>query len=120
MKKKKPIFGFCAGLLAVLLLFSATVKPSFVSQQQKKAVEEASKKSKSGQQETPTVQAQSPDAVVTPALSFDFTQEFYLLAPPIFSEILGNVKLPKQFDAFYYFFSFFRNVFGHHIATNAP
>lgn len=120
MKRKQPIFRLSAGLLTLLLLLSATVKPLLITYEQAKVVVPASKKDKTEKEEKPSIQTLSLDAVVTPALSFDFTQEFYLLPAPLFSTILSNVKLPKQFDTFYYFFSFFRNVFGHHIATNAP
>jgi hypothetical protein len=108
--------------MTVLLLITSTVGRSLatsVKKNVKKPVTEQKKPTKAPKKTPILVQAVAFEAVVTPALAFDFTQDFYFLALPLFFEI-PNVSLPKHFEVFYYFFSFFRNVFGHHIAINAP
>ena len=67
------------------------------------------------------VKAASFEAVVTPATSFDFVQAVYLL-PPVVPVLLlpEQPKLTRVFEVPYFFFSYFRKVFGHHIAANAP
>jgi hypothetical protein len=68
------------------------------------------------------VSAASFEAVVTPAVSFDFEQPFWLLPPPIMAVLLllaaGTVRL--LITEPYFYFAYFRHVFGHFIAPNAP
>lgn len=122
MKQRRLSTQLTSTALALLLVLTATVGklllvPKAVT---KKPVSEQTSKSKKANEERPVVQEMSLEAVVAPAISFDFEQSFYFL-PTIFSiELPGTNALPKQFDIFYYFFSFFRNVFGHFIAINAP
>lgn len=67
------------------------------------------------------IKATALEAVVTPASSFDFGQTVFLLPPPSVLIIsLLQPSLPRLADISYYFFSYFRHVFGNHIATNAP
>lgn len=67
------------------------------------------------------VKASSLEAVVTPAASFDFEQTVFLLPPPSILIIsIEQPARPRPADIPYYFFSYFRHVFGNHIATNAP
>lgn len=67
------------------------------------------------------VQATSLIAVVTPAVSFDFIQTAYLLPPPVLVLLLlAVVPLLRIFTIPYFYFSYFRHVFGHYIAPNAP
>jgi multisubunit Na+/H+ antiporter MnhC subunit len=108
-------------LLSGLLLVTATVGKSFSIKQkpQKKSKTEQTTKGKSQKAEKPVVQQLSLEAVVSPAATFDFVPSFCLLPPPVMTE-LPMLSIHRQFDIFYYFFSYFRNVFGHHIATNAP
>lgn len=122
MKQRRLSTQLTSATLALLLVLAATVGklllvPKAVA---KKPVSEQTSKSKKANEERPVVQEMSLEAVVAPAISFDFEQSFYFL-PTIFSiEQPGSNALPKRFDVFYYFFSFFRNVFGHFIAINAP
>lgn len=107
--------------LAVLLLFLATTGQMVRAKSvvKKPATEQTTKQDKA-QDEPTVVQALSLEAVVSPALSFDFQQDFYFL-PALFCVEFSEAKgLFKRFDVFYYFFSFFRNVFGFFIVTNAP
>ncbi|MDF7818834.1 hypothetical protein P1X15_14560 [Runella sp. MFBS21] len=122
MKQKKLLTKLTTASLALLLLLTATVGRSMVLHKLdvKKPVAVKTDKEKQAKDERPVIQEMSIEAVVAPAISFDFEQSFYFL-PTIFSFELPVVcTLPKRFDVFYYFFSFFRNVFGHFIAINAP
>lgn len=61
------------------------------------------------------------DAVVTPAISFDFGQSIFLIPQPIvLLFLLLAVAILRQFTLPHYFFSYLRHVFGHYIAPNAP
>lgn len=122
MKQKRLLTKLTTASLALLLLLTATVGRSMVLKklEVKKPVAVKTEKEKQTNDERPVIQEMSIEAVVAPAISFDFEQSFYFL-PTIYSFELPVVcTLPKRFDVFYYFFSFFRNVFGHFIAINAP
>ncbi|WP_051210682.1 hypothetical protein [Runella zeae] len=122
MKQKKLLTKLTTASLALLLLLTATVGRSIVLKklEVKKPVAVKTDKEKQTNDERPVIQEMSIEAVVAPAISFDFEQSFYFL-PTIYSfELPVICTLPKRFDVFYYFFSFFRNVFGHFIAINAP
>lgn len=62
------------------------------------------------------------EAVVTPATSFDFGETVWLLPPPAMAVLLllAAVTVRLIVAEPYFYFSFFRNVFGHFIAPNAP
>lgn len=70
--------------------------------------------------EPTTVSALSLHAVVTSALSFDFTQSFFLLPQAYLSHFETKSIIPLAARVPYYYFSYFRHLFGHHIAPNAP
>jgi hypothetical protein len=108
-------------LLSVLLLITSVAAKSHVLPKKdfKKNTSEQSSSKKTAKDEPPTIQALTLDAVVAPAVSFEFSQDFYFLPAPVWF-LITTVSLPKQSETFYYFFSFFRHVFGHHIAINAP
>jgi hypothetical protein len=122
MKQKRLHTRLISTTLAVLLLVTATVGNalSFRKADVKKSVVEQTTKGKTTNEERPVIQDMSLEAVVAPAISFDFEQSFYFLPSLLSIELPFVSSLPKRFDVFYYFFSFFRNVFGHFIATNAP
>ncbi|WP_428654808.1 hypothetical protein [Runella sp.] len=123
MKQRRLSTQLTSASLALLLLLTAIAGKSLLLPKAvaKKPVSEQTSKNKKANEERPVIQEMSLVAVVAPAVSFDFEQSFYFL-PTIFSiELIGGTNaLPKRFDVFYYFFSFFRNVFGHFIAINAP
>lgn len=123
MKQRRLSTQLTSAALALLLLLTAIAGKSLLLPKAvaKTPVSEQTSKNKKANQERPVIQEMSLVAVVAPAVSFDFEQSFYFL-PTIFSIELTGVTnaLPKRFDVFYYFFSFFRNVFGHFIAINAP
>jgi hypothetical protein len=122
MKQKGLQTRFISTALALLLLLTAMAGKALLLPKAdiKKAVAEKASKEKKTDNERPVIQEMSLEAVVAPAISFDFEQSFYFL-PTLFSVELPFVSnVPKRFSVFYYFFSFFRNVFGHFIAINAP
>lgn len=66
--------------------------------------------------------AASFEAVVTPATSFDFGETVWLLPPPVMAVLLLLAAVTVRFVVSepYFYFSYFRHVFGHFIAPNAP
>ncbi|GAA4412482.1 hypothetical protein GCM10023187_39650 [Nibrella viscosa] len=66
------------------------------------------------------IKAASLEAVVTTAVSFDFSHVMYLLPPPSVLLMADQPMLPRLFEVPYFYFSYFRHIFGHHIASNAP
>ena len=121
MKKTRWYIRFTSSFLAIWLLTLA-IGGHAVSTHKLVTKSEASasnKKSQKPTQETPTIQVLSIEAVVASALSFDFSQEFYFHSS---SFTIGHsmVALSKCFAIFYFYFSFFRYVFGTYIAINAP
>ncbi len=67
-----------------------------------------------------TVSELSLHAVVTPALSFDFTQSWFVLPQTFLYHFEEKIAIPLAARTSYYYFSYFRHVFGHHIAPNGP
>jgi hypothetical protein len=122
MKQKRLHTRLISTALAVLLLVTATVGNALSLRKAdvKKPIAQQTTKGKTSNEERPVIQDMSLEAVVAPAISFDFEQSFYFLPSLLSIELPFVSSLPKRFDVFYYFFSFFRNVFGHFIATNAP
>jgi hypothetical protein len=60
-------------------------------------------------------------AIVTPATSFAFQHTGYLLPTPTWSLLLAvSVVVIQPFHEPFFFLSYFRKVFGHYIAINAP
>lgn len=119
MKKTSWYVRFMSGFLAVWLLVLATGGRAFSTAKPTAPKETTSKTDQKPTQEAPTVQTISLEAVVSPALFFDFSPVFYFL-PSTFSFEYQTVALPKCFAVFYFYFSFFRHVFGTYIAINAP
>ena len=109
-----------AGLL--LLLHSGIGASLRVAEQTVKAAASAKKSQKEGSQKEETVvKAALDEAVVAPALSFDFSQVTYLLfADNIRLLTLDRPLLRRVFDVPQYYSSYLREVFGHLIAPNAP
>jgi len=68
------------------------------------------------------VSTTSFEAVVTPATSFDFGETVWLLPPPVMAVLLLLAAVTVRFviSEPYFYFSYFRHVFGHFIAPNAP
>jgi hypothetical protein len=93
-----------------------------VTEKTVKAAAAAKKAQKaSDQKEETVVKTALDEAVVAPALSFDFSQVTYLLfADNIRLLTLDRPLLRRVFDVPQYYSSYLRQVFGHLIAPNAP
>ncbi|HEV7351141.1 hypothetical protein [Telluribacter sp.] len=106
----------------MLLLVAVGGKSWSVTQEgkQKVATEQKATAADERQPDAARMSELSLDAVVIPASSFDFAQTFYLLPPPTWRFVEVASALPASFSEPFHFFSYFRKVFGHHIAINAP
>ncbi len=74
----------------------------------------------SGQSEQPEVSALSLNAVITPAISFDFYQYLYFLPQPVWHFVAKKLVVRTAFSEPVYLVSHFQRVFGRFIVTNAP
>lgn len=74
----------------------------------------------SGQSEQPEVSTLSLNAVITPAISFDFFQYLYFLPQPVWHFVARKLVVPAAFNQPVYLVSYFQRVFGRLIVTNAP
>ena len=127
MKQPRVIQRFSSLMLATLLLFTAVWGNSNTAQANalaaKKAVGEQAKSGKSTHSPSDAqLSAAQFEAVVTPALKVgDSGQSAFLLpTPTLIILLLLSVALLRHFTLPHFYFSYFRHVFGHHIATNAP
>ena len=59
------------------------------------------------------------EALVTPTVSHQIPLPYFAIIAAIWV-LINGVELPLRRDVFYYFFSWFRRLFGHQIAINAP
>ena len=80
----------------------------------------AKKSAQSTEQSQAKVSALSLDAVITPALSFDFSHYFYFLPQPIWHFVASKSVVPVVFKESVFLFSYFHRIFGRFIVTNAP
>jgi hypothetical protein len=127
MKQPRIIQRVSSLSLAVILLITAMWGPvAFVTKRDtaQKVVAGLAKADKAAKPEKATAQlsAKSLEAVVAPAVQLgDSGQTVFLLpAPTLIILLLLSVPLLRHFTLPHFYFSFFRHVFGHHIATNAP
>ena len=67
-----------------------------------------------------TVSALSLDAVITPAISFDFSHYFYFAPQPVWHFIQSQHIVIVDYQESYFLFSCFSRVFARYIVTNAP
>ncbi|QHV98171.1 hypothetical protein [Spirosoma endbachense] len=128
MKQPRVIQRLSSLLLASLLLFTAVWgRGGLVNHQTlatTKAVAQASKAGKTTDSHSSDVQLSAAqfEAVVTPAITLDGGSQtaFLLPAPTLVILLLLSVPLLRHFTLPHFYFSYFKFVFGHHIATNAP
>lgn len=128
MKQPRVIQRLSSLTLAVLLLFTAAWGPGGLAHERalrtKQVASEQTKPGKAADshESDAQVSAAGYEAVVTPAVTFDGgTQTAFLLpAPTLLILLLLSVPLLRYFTIPHYFFSYFRHVFGHVIAPNAP
>ncbi|KAA0993990.1 hypothetical protein FXO21_09015 [Dyadobacter sp. UC 10] len=62
----------------------------------------------------------SLDAVITPAISFDFSHYFYFTPQPIWHFVARELAVRFTFQESFFLFSYFHRIFGRLIVTNAP
>lgn len=68
----------------------------------------------------PKVAALSLDAVITPAISFDFSHYFYFIPQPTWQFVADTLVVRTTFRESFFLFSYFHRIFGRFIVTNAP
>ncbi|TKT91378.1 hypothetical protein FDK13_16180 [Dyadobacter frigoris] len=73
-----------------------------------------------GDDQQATVSALSLDAVITPAISFDFSHYFYFAPQPVWQFIESQHIIAVDYKESYFLFSCFSRVFARYIVTNAP
>ncbi|WP_420146794.1 hypothetical protein [Spirosoma sp.] len=128
MKQPRVIQRLSSLLLASLLLFTAVWGYGNVMQQEalttKKVAAEHTKSGKAtdSHSEDAQLSAAQFEAVVTPAVKVGESGQtaFLLPAPTLVILLLLSIPLLQHFRLPHFFFSYFKYVFGHHIATNAP
>ncbi len=123
MKQTHLVVRLSSLCLASLLLFTAVWgRVGTAAHEPVRKATASQKGTKSAQ--TPaqaTLSTAQFEAVVTPATIFDFAQTAYLLPPPILTLFLLLIApLLRRQVIPYHYFGYFRHVFGHHIAPNAP
>lgn len=74
----------------------------------------------SGRSEQPEVSALSLNAVITPAISFDFYQYLHFLPQPVWHFVAKKLVVRTAFSEPVFLVSYFQRVFGRFIVTNAP
>lgn len=130
MKQPRVIQRLSSLLLAVLLLFTAAWGPAGLADRQsaptpKAATKgvKANKPASSSKSDETRVKAAGFEAVVTPAVTVHDgagQTAFLLPAPTLLILLLLSVPLLRRFGLPHYYFAYFRHVFGHAIAPNAP
>ena len=125
MKQPRLLQRLSSLTLATLLLFTAiwghtVAQPKTVVAQ--KVVAEQAKSGKTTNPKEAQLSVAQFEAVVTPAVQLgDSGQSAFLLpAPTLIIFLLLSVALLYYFTLPHFYFSYFRHVFGHHIAINAP
>lgn len=66
------------------------------------------------------VSSLSLDAVITPALSFDFFQDLYFLPSPVWDLAEKVTVVESAYTEASQLLSYFNRIFGRYIVTNAP
>lgn len=124
MKQPRVIQRFSSLLLATLLLFTAVWGHGGFDHSYKASKASVNQPSKSTDPHSSDAQLSATqfEAVVTPATTFDVGGQtaFLLPAPTLVILLLLSTPLLRHFTIPHYFFSYFRHVFGHAIAPNAP
>jgi hypothetical protein len=127
MKQPRVIQRLSSFVLATLLLFTAVWGHGNVTQAKipvaQKSVAEPAKSGKATEAPSAAkLSAAQFEAVVTPAIQLGESGQtaFLLPAPTLLILLLLSVPLLRFFTLPHFYFSYFRHVFGHHIATNAP
>lgn len=128
MKQPRVIQRLSSLLLATMLLFTAVWVPGGLAHQQalqtKKVAAKHAKSAKAADSHADDAQLSAAgfEAVAAPAITIDGGSQtvFLLPAPTLLFLLLLSVLLLQDFTIPHYYFSYFRHVFGHAIAPNAP
>ncbi|GAB2598867.1 hypothetical protein [Spirosoma areae] len=128
MKQPRVIQRLSSLMLVTLLLFTAVWGNSNAANTKallaKKAIAEQAKSGKSADvpSSNTLLSAAQFEAVVTPAVELGESGQtaFLLPAPTLIILVLLSVALLRHFTLPHFYFAYFKHVFGHHIATNAP
>lgn len=128
MKQPRVIQRLSSLLLASLLLFTAVWGYGQAAQEKalfaKKQVAEQAKSGNTTDSHSSDAQLSTAqfEAVVIPAITLDGGSQtaFLLPAPTLVILLLLSVPLLRHYTLPHFYFSYFKHVFGHHIATNAP
>lgn len=127
MKQPRVIQRLSSLLLAIMLLFTAVWGHGNVTQAKalvaKKLATEHTKSGKSANTSSDAqLSAAQFEAVVIPAVQLGESGQtaFLLPAPTLLILLLLSVSILRYFTLPHFYFSYFKHVFGHHIATNAP
>lgn len=117
-------------MLAVMLLTVAGVRSwsdhtdlgSFQSVKTAAVAKDLAKKADtpSNQDAQPEVSALTLNAVITPAISFDFYQFLYFLPQPVWHFVAQKLVVRTAFSEPVFLVSYFQRIFGRFIVTNAP
>ncbi|MEO6281805.1 MAG: hypothetical protein ABIO93_00365 [Dyadobacter sp.] len=117
-------------MLAVMLLMVAGARSwsehstqGIYNSKAKEINKDLSKKaatSRSNEAEQAKVSTFSLDAVITPAISFDFSHYFYFLPQPVWYFPSSQLVVRIAFKESFFLFSYFHRIFGRFIVTNAP
>ncbi len=127
VKTKRIINQTITLLLATMLLLVAGIKSwSSVQHDTAKKLPVAAKslfqgdKAESPDDSQAMVTSLSLDAVITPAISFDFCQYFYFSPQPVWDFIQEESEINIFPEQPYFLFTGFARIFGTYIVTNAP
>jgi hypothetical protein len=125
VKKRNIISQTVTLLLAAMLLMVAGVKSwslqhdSLGAFSTEKSVIDG-EKSKAPQGDQAQVSSLALDAVVTPAISFDFAHYFYFLSPAVWHFPAPELSAACASEDPFFPVSGFARIFGTYIVTNAP
>lgn len=131
MQTKKIINQAISLLLASMLLMVAGARSwsdnvnsvQKFSQNSKsiaKGISQEKSTSNTADDQQATVSALSLDAVITPAISFDFSHYFYFAPQPVWHFIESQHIVEVDYQESYFLFTCFSRVFARYIVTNAP
>jgi len=123
--KKRHISRVISSLLAAMMLLVAVAGQSWtltsLPVEKDKSEQSGKETADNSTKDAPvTVSELSLHAVVTPALSFAFTQSWFVLPQAFLHRFEEKISVPLAARTSYYYFSYLRHVFGHHIAPNGP
>jgi hypothetical protein len=109
-----------SSLLAALMLLVAVTGKSWTVPTLPVEKDKTEQPSKKAADKSAIVSELSLHAVVTPAVSFDFEKSLFVLSHVSLYSFREIVKVSSAYQTPFYYFSYFRKVFGHLIAPNAP